>query len=71
MRSASRGDADLSGIGRFDSIVQQIADGAADLFRIHQQLDLRIDGDRDADAALHIAIETRGLLQDLGELRVT
>ena len=40
MRRAARGDAHLAALGRFDGVLQQVADRAADLLGIHQQLDV-------------------------------
>ena len=65
MRRTARRDANLAGVGRFDCVVQQIADRAANLLRIHEQLDLRIDRHGNCDAPFHVAIEARRLLQDI------
>src|SRR5687768_3040342 len=39
VRRATRGDPDFTGLRSLYRVLQQIADGAFDLFRIHQQLE--------------------------------
>src|SRR6266540_3648887 len=71
VRRAARGDADLAALGGLHRVLEQIADSAADLLRIHEQFDVGIDGHPHRDTVLDVAIEARGLLQDVGELGVT
>src|SRR5688572_6806020 len=46
VRGAAGGDPDLARLGRLDGVLQQVPDRAADLFGVHQQLDVGGDVDR-------------------------
>src|SRR4051794_18957193 len=69
VRRPAGGDAYFAGLRRFDRVLQQVADGPADLFGIDQDFDVVLHHDADRDARLHVAIQPGRLLQDLGELR--